>query len=399
MLTFGTDPKHDFILMMKRLISTIAVLTYVCLFTVAVIAQSTNKPTAQPKSAPRENTNFRYSKNPPARSSTRPRKSEVAKKDDDYPKATGETASKAKPVPGNSGNSAENKTVTGPRKESGALTTENTLFGGDDSKKPVFESVAQKTREIAKEESVKNLRPTEIYRVGIGDVLFISLQESKSSYYTVLNDGSIDYPLAGGLVSVSGLSVEDIEDMLREKVQLYENPDVSVKVREHASHSVSVLGLVGTAGKQYLQREAIPLYVIRAQALAESTADLVVIKRKDSEELLIRAGTTEFDETLVYPGDVIEFTSSSARGARNGFVYIGGKVNDTGRFGFTSGMTLTQAIMAAGGLKDGKTKKALVRRKDEKGFLRTKSYKLGAIKKGRIVDPELKPGDIIEVGS
>ena len=60
-------------------------------------------------------------------------------------------------------------------------------------------SAAQKTLDIAKRANLASLPPTEIYRVGVSDVLFISLQNAPaktSTYFTVLNDGTIDYPLA-----------------------------------------------------------------------------------------------------------------------------------------------------------------------------------------------------------
>ena len=347
------------------------------IFAVALCAAGLS---AQTPTEPGENLNFGFTRNPPAKSSPKPRDRVVS----EDPKSD-----EAQPAKSESDNAASRKSEDELQPNVPGVLENNKRF----------ESLAQKTREIVREEARKSRKPVEIYKVGAGDVLFISLQESNSSYYTVLNDGAIDYPLAGGLVAVSGLTVEEIEEALREKVQLYENPDISVKVREYASHAIDVLGLVGREGRQYLQREAMPLYVIRARVLAKSEADLVVIKRNDSEELSLKVGTPEFDETLVYPGDVIEFASSAAIAAKSGFVYIGGAVNTAGRFGFHGGMTLTQAIMAAGGVENSKVKKAVIRRKDDKGFLESNTYKLSDIKKGKARDPELEAGDMIEVGS
>ncbi|HEX8290076.1 MAG TPA: polysaccharide biosynthesis/export family protein, partial [Pyrinomonadaceae bacterium] len=111
-------------------------------------------------------------------------------------------------------------------------------------------SIARKTLEIAKKANTVSLSPTEIYKVGIGDILFINLQNSpnNSTYYTILNDGTIDYPLAGEMVSVAGLTTDEIEEVLRSKIKLYENPQISVKIREYSSHTISVLGLVEKAG-------------------------------------------------------------------------------------------------------------------------------------------------------
>ncbi len=321
---------------------------------------------AQTPAPTEEKANFGYSKNPPTKTATKPRQRLV------------EANPVAEPV----------KTPGGANENAGSDST---------VEKPKFESVAKKTREIAKEESLKSLKPTEVYKVGAGDVLLITLQESKSNYFTVLDNGSIDYPLAGGLVSVSGLTSGEIEDTLRERIQLYENPEIHVKVREHASHGIDVLGLVDNPGKQYLQREAMPLYVVRAQALARSTADMAVIKRNGGEEIIVKSGTPQFDETLIIPGDVVEFLSYAARAAVNGYVYVSGSVSNIGRFAFAEGMTLTQAIIAAGGLSDDKVKKAVIRRKNAAGFLDSTTYKIADIKKGKAIDPVLAAGDMIEV--
>ncbi len=112
--------------------------------------------------------------------------------------------------------------------------------------------------------------------------MIISLQNAPgnaTNYFTVLSDGTIDYPLAGEMVSVQGLTTEEIEDLLEEKIKLYENPQVVVKVREFASHTFTVLGLVEKAGEKFLQREAMPLYVVRAEAVTQPQATVAVIKR------------------------------------------------------------------------------------------------------------------------
>ena len=145
-------------------------------------------------------------------------------------------------------------------------TVEITPSNNSDETQP-NETIAKKTLEVVKNASKKASAPTENYRIGVGDILFINLQNSSkgSTYFTVLNDGTIDYPLAGEMIAVSGLTTEEIEDTLREKVKLYENPQISVKVREFSSHKITVLGLVEKSGEKYIQREAVPLYVVRAE--------------------------------------------------------------------------------------------------------------------------------------
>lgn len=264
-------------------------------------------------------------------------------------------------------------------------------------------SVASKTLEIAKRANGLAIAPTEIYKIGIGDILFISLQNAPakdSTYFTVLNDGTIDYPLAGEMLSVNGLTSEEVEDLLKLKVKLYENPQISVRVREHVSHRITVLGLVDKAGEKYLQREAMPLFIVRADAIVQAKANLAVIKRADSKTETIDLKDSKSDEVLIFPGDIIEFKSDESlieNSSAPQFYYIGGNIISAGQKDFHSGLTLTQAILSSGGLKKQTVKKVIIRRKNQTGFLSPFEFDLNAIKDGRQPDPILRAGDTIEI--
>lgn len=260
-------------------------------------------------------------------------------------------------------------------------------------------SIAQKTLDIVKKSASTALAPTEIYKVGTGDVLFVNLQNApnkSANYFTVLNDGTIDYPLAGATIPVAGLTTDEIENLLTEKIKLYENPQISVKIREYASHAITVLGLVEKAGEKYLQREAIPLYVVRAEAIVQARADGATIKRADSSTEKIDLKDPKAEEVLVFAGDIIEFTSNDALNSSQ-FYYIGGNIVSVGQKNFYSDLTLTQAILASGGLKKANVKKVLIRRKNSENLLVTTEYNLRDIKNGKSPDPVLQAGDTIEI--
>ncbi len=270
---------------------------------------------------------------------------------------------------------------------------------------PEFESrsLASKTLQIAKRANDAAISPTEIYKIGVKDVLFISLQNAParaSTYFTVLDDGTIDYALAGEMTSVAGLTTDEVENLLKEKIKLYENPQISVKVREHASHSVWVLGMVEKAGEKYLQREAMPLYIIKAEAVIQPKANLAVIKRVNSESENIDLTDSKADDVLIFPGDVVEFkTNEYTENDPNvpQFYYIGGNVMSAGQKEFHRGLTLTQAILASGGLKKTGINKVVIRRKNQNGLLSPLEFNLSFIKDGKQPDPILRAGDTIEV--
>lgn len=244
-------------------------------------------------------------------------------------------------------------------------------------------------------------KPVETYNVGIGDVLFVNLKNAPnaSGYYTVRDDGTIDFPLAGDNVVVKGKTASEIINLIQSAVTLYSNPQVEVKVREFSSHKINVTGMAERKGERTIQREAVPLFVVRADVNVDPKATKVLVRRNELanvESYDLQDAKT--DNILIYPGNSVEF-ATDARGSvlsTTGFYYIAGEIKTAGQKEFAAGMTLFQAITAAGGAK-GNPKKATIRRKVEKGSLNVTDYDLRAIKAGKATDPALSPGDMIEI--
>jgi protein involved in polysaccharide export with SLBB domain len=143
-------------------------------------------------------------------------------------------------------------------------------------------------------------------------VLFINLKNSPqgSRYCTVLANGKIDFPLGGEDLVAAGQTVDAIAEMLASNITLFPNAQVEVKVREYGSHKITVSGMVGNAGDKNLQREAMPVYAIRSEAVVSPKATKAIIKRAP----LLKLETYELhdaatDSVMIYPGNSIEFTS------------------------------------------------------------------------------------------
>lgn len=262
-------------------------------------------------------------------------------------------------------------------------------------------TVALQTFKIAKTTETKKISPSETYKIGAGDVLFVNIKNAAnaSGYYTVRVDGTIDFPLAGETLVVKDQTIEAVEDMLTAGITLYSAPKVEVKVRQFGSHKINVSGMVERPGEKNIQREAIPLYVVRADSGVDPQATKAVIRRSDiskAETFDLRDANS--DQVLIYPGNSVEFTADgrSSIPANSVFYYIAGNVNSTGQKELAAGMTLFQAILASGGLK-GNSKKAMIRRKSDNGTLNVAEHNLRAIRDGKAPDPILTPGDIIEI--
>jgi protein involved in polysaccharide export with SLBB domain len=168
-------------------------------------------------------------------------------------------------------------------------------------------------------------------------------------------------------------------------------------VRSFASHSVTVLGQVEKPGNKSLRREAVPLYVLLAEVIPSSAADKVMITRADRQTINLDLNDTSANDTLIYPGDVIKITSAASIAASGTqFYYING-VQNPGEKSFRSGITLTQAILACGGMARQSASKITISRQNEQGMLTSASHNLKDIKDGKAPDPVLQPGDRIEV--
>ena len=244
---------------------------------------------------------------------------------------------------------------------------------------------------------IEDLPLTKIYRVGPNDVLDVRLNDSgqQSTLYTVTATGLLEHPLFNEPMSVAGLTVEEIGTRIDEDLRkraIIEDPKAVVGVRDYGSHAVLVSGLVKDAGTKFLRREAIPLYVVVADAQPLPEAAKVSVVRNESNQIyeidLNQAADMTF---LVRSGDVVTLGPDTTQ-----FVYIGGEIKFPGEKTFRRGLTLMQVILSAGGVGP-KAKIAEISRDDGNGFLVPTQFKLKEIASGKAIDPILKPGDRISI--
>lgn len=182
---------------------------------------------------------------------------------------------------------------------------------------------------------------SEGYILGVGDRVRVIVfgEEALSGEFVVDSTGNIALPLIGQ-VPAAGRALRAFEaGVQRALAEGYLNdPRVSAEVLNFRpfyilgevtrpgeypyQNGLTVLNAVATAGGFTPLANQTVVYIKRAGEEAESRADLTI-------------------ETAVQPGDTIRI----AKGA----VYILGEVNQPGEYPFTTGMTLRNAVAAAGG--------------------------------------------------
>jgi protein involved in polysaccharide export with SLBB domain len=269
-----------------------------------------------------------------------------------------------------------------------------------DSRKPAAPKASVETvkTEAVKSNATALSAPTQFYRVGIRDVLDIQLADNpgrNSTLFTVLEGGVLEYPLAGNPLVVAGLTPPEIAALLRQRIKIFDNPNVVVTVRDYASHAVTISGFVAAPGTKVLRREAVPLYTVLAEALILPEAARATITRQGQAPIVVDLKDANLSAMPVISGDVIKVTGQPASPTE--FYFVGGEISSPGQKAFHAGLTLTQAILASGGVSSSAGAKVKVSRSGADGRLVTDEYNLRKIQAGKTPDPVLQNGDRIEV--
>jgi polysaccharide export outer membrane protein len=261
--------------------------------------------------------------------------------------------------------------------------------------------------------------PYRDYKIGPEDLLEITVFEEEKLNKTVRvsSQGNISLPLLG-VFRVKALTANELEkeirDLLAEKY--FQDPHVSVFIKEYRSQRISVMGAVEKPGvfdvtgpKTVLDLLAMAgglkedagqlLFLIRPPRMEEggskgkidadeqSPKTLII----DLEELLVKGGLS-LNLPLTH-GDVINIPVS-------GKIFVGGEVVKPGGFPLKGKrMTVNQAIAVAEGLKpEANGSETKIFRYSEKGGKKEiLSVNVYAIQKGTSDDFYLKENDIVIV--
>jgi protein involved in polysaccharide export with SLBB domain len=153
--------------------------------------------------------------------------------------------------------------------------------------------------------------------------------------------------------------------------------------------------MVNDPGTKILRREAIPLYVIVAEAQPKPEAGrAVIISHSSGRSVTVDLNDAAGLNTLVQSGDVVSLLVRPPE-----FFYVGGEIGSPGQKDFHAGMTLTQALLASGGVTRLAGEHVRVARQGADGRLVSADYNLREIEGGVVPDPTLQPGDRIEVAA
>jgi polysaccharide export outer membrane protein len=195
------------------------------------------------------------------------------------------------------------------------------------------------------------------YILSQGDLLQITIFEAEelNTEARVSARGFVTLPLLGQ-VEVKRLTAREaeqkIEDLYRK--DYLQNPHVSVFVKEHQGGKITLLGALQSPGTfDYPGRQHLLDVLALAGGLSENAGQMVQVRRKveDSDrpetflvdlDALVKEGKSELN-IEIRGGDVVFVPEG-------GVVYVDGAVRKAGTFPIKEGMTVREAIIAAGGL-------------------------------------------------
>ena len=245
------------------------------------------------------------------------------------------------------------------------------------------------------------------YVVGPNDVLAITVfsHPDLTGRYTVQDDGTFTFPLLGR-VSVSGMTVQAVEDDIRARLSrgYLVKPQVGVAVDQYRSQQIFVMGEVRTpGGLQFTGSMTLVEALARVGSTTERAGPEAIIVRPragaptPTKAAVDLAQASRDSEVIRIDLAGVETGQSQAVSLRSGDtiivqranpVFVSGHVVAPGQHVINKGMTVRQVIALAGGATErGSDKRVQIIRKVD-GQDRTINAKLEDV---------VQPGDTVVV--
>jgi len=194
------------------------------------------------------------------------------------------------------------------------------------------------------------------YKLAAGDSIKVQVYQNPDLTVEarVSEDGTISYPLVGS-VAIGGMSIPQAEKKVAsalERGKILKQPQVNILLLQVRGNQVSVLGEVQRPGRFPLETMTVRVSDILAVAggISPTGNDQVVVsglregkpyrKAIDVPSLFRPEGSA--DDVLLAPGDTVYVTKAPT-------FYIYGAAQRPGTYKIERGMTMQQALAIAGG--------------------------------------------------
>jgi len=254
----------------------------------------------------------------------------------------------------------------------------------------------------------------EPYRIGFDDTLEIQVFDKPNLAQKVsLNpDGTINlFRATKPIVAICKTERELANDIEKEYLSFLRKPEVNVFAVEKKSRAYGVIGSVEKAGNYYINRRVrlLELLTFAGGPNKDAGSRVIVARTGSTSACKVESDDSVIENDLVLmnfklkdvleatqnlwmqPGDIVSVLDSD-------LVYVYGNVDKVGSVKMNEPLTLTQAIVTAGGLKPtAKSRVRILREKQGSPERDELIFDLKDIEKRKIADPVLEPNDIVAV--
>lgn len=262
------------------------------------------------------------------------------------------------------------------------------------------------------------------YRVGPRDILSLTIyaggEMQQEVDLTVFAHGMINVPFIGS-IKAEGLTLSQLEALITEPLatEYFVNPQVNISIKEYHYLQYYISGAVKNPGLYEMTSKATLMeviakaggvlpergniaYVLRASAeqIAEGHNLENLVSQKEPIKVDLKRLLDKGDMSrnlMLQSGDVVYIPLEKALNLAESKIYVEGEVKKPGVYDYQPGLTALNACLMAGGFDKfaAPNRTRIVRREGNRQVII--KLNLNDVKKGKIADIELKPGDLIHV--
>lgn len=269
-----------------------------------------------------------------------------------------------------------------------------------------------------------SLAQEKAFLIGPRDILTLTIhaggEKQQEVDLTVSARGMINVPFIGP-VKVEGLTLSQVETLIARPLakDYFVDPQVNTHIKEYHSLQYYISGAVKEPGLFEMTSKATLMELIAkaggvlpergnvAYILRASTGQIA--KGENVEKLLSQKEPIKVDllrlldkgdmshNPILQSGDVVYIPLEKALNVAESNIYVEGEVKKPGVYEYQPGLTALNACIIAGGFDKfaAPNRTRIIRKEDGRQVII--KINLNDVKKGKIRDIELKPGDLIHV--
>jgi polysaccharide export outer membrane protein len=262
------------------------------------------------------------------------------------------------------------------------------------------------------------------YRIGPRDVLTLTIyaggEKQQVTHLTVSSQGMINVPFIAS-VRAEGLTISQLEKLVAKPLaaDFFVDPEINIIIKEYHSLQYYISGAVGSPGLYEMKsKDTLMELIAKAGGVSSNRGNIAYIlhqstnhvsPEKKNHSLFSNKDPVKINLTklldkgdmsqniVLQSGDVVYIPLQASLNLSESKIYVEGEVKNPGVYDYQEGLTALNACIMAGGFsKFAAPNRTRIIRQNGKQQIIIK-INLNDVKKGKIPDAEIKPGDRIHI--